>query len=264
MLPVLFTIFGLSVQTYGVSKVIAALVGAWLLGRAFRRLGWDKDLAHSLVLWATLWGFVAAKAYFLLENVNHLSWHMLGGSGFTWYGGLMGGTVTVVVLARRHHLPLGTVAGAMAAPLSVAYGIGRIGCFLAGDGTYGAPSNLPWAMAFPNGAVPVDVPVHPTQLYETLGAFIIAGILMTLQSRWKPIAVFGAYLTFSGLARLLVEFVRTNERVALGLTQAQLAGLASILVGTVLIVHDRRPKSLTEGTPTTPRPSPDPAAEAVS
>jgi len=186
--PVLFSFYGIQIQSYGVSKALAALVGAFLLRKAFTRLGYGKDLAYSLVLWATVWGFVAAKIYYLLANIGHFSWHMLGGSGFVWYGGLIGGALAVVVITRRHELPLGVVAGAMAMPLSVAYGIGRIGCFLAGDGTQGQPTDLPWGVAFPNGAVPIDVPVHPTQLYEALGAFVIAGILWWLGRRWRPVS----------------------------------------------------------------------------
>lgn len=238
MWPVLFTIFGFQVQSYGVSKAIAAIAGAYLLGRAFQRLGYEKELAHSIVVWATVWGFVAAKVYFLLDNLDHLSWNMLGGSGFVWYGGLAGGTIAVVVMTRRHGLPLGIVAGAMAAPLSVAYGIGRIGCFLSGDGTYGTPTDLPWGMAFPNGAVPVTVPVHPAQLYEAAAAFAIAGLLYALGRRLGPVAVFGAYLTLSGVSRLLVEFVRINDRVLLGLSEAQLIGVASIAVGAILMIRD--------------------------
>ncbi|CAI9411503.1 prolipoprotein diacylglyceryl transferase [Aestuariimicrobium sp. T2.26MG-19.2B] len=240
MWPVLFSIFGVQIQAYGVSKAAAALVAAYLLGRAFERVGLDKDTAHSLVLWATVWGFVGAKVYFLLENGRHLAWHMLGGSGFTWYGGLIGGAAAVIVITRRHQLGLATVAGMMAAPLSVAYGIGRIGCFLAGDGTYGRPTDLPWGMTFPRGVVPVNVPVHPAQLYEAAGAFTIAGILWTLRTRWAPVSVFGSYLVLSGLARLLVEFVRLNTPILVGLTQAQLTGVASMIIGAVLILHGRR------------------------
>lgn len=240
MWPVLFSFYGIQIQSYGVSKALAALVGAFLLRKAFTRLGYHKDLAYSLVLWATVWGFVAAKIYYLLANIGHFSWHMLGGSGFVWYGGLIGGALAVVVITRRHKLPLGVVAGAMAMPLSVAYGIGRIGCFLAGDGTQGQPTDLPWGVAFPNGAVPIDVPVHPTQLYEALGAFAIAGILWWLGRRWRPVSVFGSYLALSGLARLLVEFVRINPAALFGLTEAQLFGLVSIVAGALLIIQDRR------------------------
>lgn len=65
----------------------------------------------------------------------------------------------------------------------MAYGIGRIGCFLAGDGSYGQPSDLPWATAFPNGMVPTVVPVHPAALYEAAVALAVGGLLWTLQTR---------------------------------------------------------------------------------
>jgi phosphatidylglycerol:prolipoprotein diacylglycerol transferase len=238
--PVLFDVFGVQIQSYGVSKALAAIVGAWILGRRFHRLGWDKEVAYSLVMWATVWGFVAAKVYFLLDNWDHLDPHMFGGSGFVWYGGLIGGTLAVAVISRRHKLPLASVAGSMAMPLSVAYGIGRIGCFLAGDGTYGKPTDLPWGMAFPNGAVPINVPVHPAQLYEAAAAFLIAGALWLLQDRLSPASVFGSYLVLSGIARLLVEFVRVNNPVLLGLTEAQLLGVTSAAVGVGLILRYRK------------------------
>lgn len=80
----------------------------------------------------------------------------------------------------RWHLRLGAVAGAAAAPLSVAYAVGRIGCLISGDGTYGRPTTLPWGMTFPNGVVATDVPVDPTPLYEALSALAIAGFLWWL------------------------------------------------------------------------------------
>lgn len=238
MWPELFSVFGVGVQSYGLSKALALLAGAYLLGRAFPRIGYDKELAYSIAMWATIWGFVGAKVYFLVANSQHLSWHMLGGSGFVWYGGLIGGTIAVITMTRRHDLSLAKVAGAMAAPLSVAYGIGRIGCFLAGDGTYGKPTDLPWGMAFPNGAVPVDVPVHPAQLYEAVGAFLIAGVLWALGRRVGPLTMFGAYLALSGAARLVVEFVRINNPILFGLTEAQVLGIVSMLAGTALIVRE--------------------------
>lgn len=251
MWPILFSIFGVHVQSYGVSKALAALVGAYLLGRAFERIGYRRELAHGLVLWATVWGFVGAKLYFLLEHWRQFAWHHLGGSGFTWYGGLIGGAFAVLVITRHHQLPLDAVAGAMAMPLSVAYGIGRIGCFLAGDGTYGKPTDLPWGMSFPRGAVPIDVPVHPAQLYEAAAAFAIAAVLALAGRHWSPASVFGVYLVLSGLARLLVEYVRVNEPVLFGLTQPQVLAIGSMIVGGFLMVRNRR-----RGLPTPPEGSP--------
>jgi phosphatidylglycerol:prolipoprotein diacylglycerol transferase len=237
VLPVLFSVFGFDVQSYGVSKALAALVAAFLLARAFERLALSRDLAYSLVMWATIWGFVGAKIYYLLEQLPNFDVHHLGGMGFTWYGGLIGGVVAALVIVRRHRLPLGVVAGAAAVPLTIAYGIGRLGCLLSGDGTYGRPTSLPWAMTFPHGVVPTNVPVHPTPLYEALAAIVIAATLWALGKRWNPPAVFGAYLALSGISRFLVEFLRINEPALLGLTQPQLWALVSLTVGLALIVR---------------------------
>jgi phosphatidylglycerol:prolipoprotein diacylglycerol transferase len=127
--------------------------------------------------------------------------------------------------------------GAAAAPLTIAYGIGRLGSLFAGDGTYGKPTSVPWAMTFPNGVVPTTVPVHPTPLYEAIAAVLIAAILWALGKSWNPAAVFGAYLALSGISRFLVEFLRINEPALLGLTQPQLWALVSLTVGVVLIAR---------------------------
>ena len=237
MRPVLFSVFGFDIQSYGVSKALAALVADFLLARAFERCALKRDSAYSLVMWATIWGFVGAKIYYLLEHLPTLTMHDLGGMGFTWYGGLIGGVVAALVIVHRHQLPLGTVAGAAAVPLAIAYGIGRLGCLLSGDGTYGIPTSLPWAMTFPHGVVPTNVPVHPTPLYEALAAVLIAAVLWALGRRWNPAAVFGAYLALSGISRFLVEFLRINDPALLGLTQPQLLALVSLIAGVVLIVR---------------------------
>jgi len=239
--PVLFSVLGLDIQAYGVSKALAALVAAFLLARAFERQGLKRDSAYSLVMWATVWGFAGAKVYYLLEQMPALTVHDLGGMGFTWYGGLIGGVVAALVVVHRHQLPLGVVAGAAAVPLTVAYGIGRLGCLLSGDGTYGKPTSVPWAMTFPHGVVATDVPVHPTPLYEALAAVVIAAVLWALGKHWTPPAVFGAYLALSGISRFLVEFLRINETGPLGLTQPQLWALASLAAGLVLVARTLQP-----------------------
>jgi phosphatidylglycerol:prolipoprotein diacylglycerol transferase len=244
MLPVLFSVGGLDFSSYGASKALAALVAAYLLGRAFERISLDREVAYSLVLWATLWGFVGAKIYYLLEHLDTLSLHHFGGMGFTWYGGLIGGIASAMVVIRRHHLPLGVVAGAAAIPLTLAYGIGRIGCLLSGDGTYGKPTSLPWGMAFPHGVVPTTVPVHPTPLYETLASLVIAGLLWWVGTRRNGPTVFGAYLVLSGISRYLVEMLRINDPSLFGLTQPQLWSIVSIATGLVLIARAGRTRVL--------------------
>lgn len=248
MYPTLIELFGLQISSYGVSKALAALVAAWLLGRAFRRQGWDPELAQTMVLRAALLGFAGAKLYYLLEQLPSLSLHDLGGSGFTWYGGLLAGVASFWYDARRHRLDVGTVAGAAAIPLSIAYGVGRLGCLLAGDGTYGRPSDLPWAVAFPDGAVPTMVSVHPTPLYEAVAAFAIAAVLWRLRATIQPAALFGVYAILSGLARAAVETVRVNEPSLAGLTQPQLWSFALVAIGALLVVrHGSRATSAPVG-----------------
>lgn len=243
MRPVLFEVLGFPIHSYGVSKAAAALVAGYLLAREFRRLGWHPDRAWSIALTAAVIGFVGGKLYYLAEHVGSLSPHSFGSSGFTWYGGLIAGVVTVVVMARRYELPLGQLAGIAAAPLSLAYGIGRIGCFLAGDGSYGQPSDLPWAVAFPNGTMPTMVPVHPAALYEALFALALGGALWAVRTRWAPLTVFGSYAVLSGAARFLVEEIRLNEEVLFGLTQPQLWSLVLVAIGVGLLTVGRRDRS---------------------
>lgn len=242
MRPVLFELFGIPINSYGASKALAAIVAAYLLSREFGRLGWNREKAWDLVFAATVVGFLGGKAYFLLENAGDLQLHHLGGSGFTWYGGLIAGAAAYVWLAKKQDLPLGTLAGISAAPLALAYGIGRIGCFLAGDGTYGRPTDLPWGMAFPDGFVPTTVPVHPTGLYEAAAAFVLAAALWALRTRMPPVPLFGVYAIASGLTRVMVETVRTNDPVLLGLTQPQIWSMALVVLGLILILVRKREK----------------------
>lgn len=239
MLPVLFTIFGVPIQSYGVSKALAVVVAGWLLARLFVRRGLNPDDAYTMAFAGAVWGFVGAKAYYVFEQLPNLTRHDLGSSGFTWYGGFLAGVAAVVVVARRRRLPLVLVAGLAAAPLSVAYGIGRLGCLLAGDGTYGRPSTLPWAMAFPDGMVPTTSPVQPTQLYEALVAFALAGTLWWLQERFQPVLVVATYLVVTGLARFLIEYARVNTPTLLGLTQPQLWSVVLAAAGVGLAVRTR-------------------------
>jgi len=233
-----------------VSKVVAALVAAWLLRRALVRDGRDGDVALPLTVAALVGGFGGAKLYYLAEIGGSLTVHDLGGTGFTWYGGLIGGAVAVLLVAWRRGVPLAPLAGLASIPLAVAYGIGRIGCELAGDGTYGKPSDLPWAHSYPDGTVPTTERVHPAALYETAAAFVTAAILWRLRDRLSPVGLFGAFATLMGLSRFLVEFVRINDTVVAGLTVAHLFSLALIALGAVLLAREARQTGAAAARPT--------------
>ncbi|MGH2983183.1 MAG: prolipoprotein diacylglyceryl transferase family protein, partial [Solirubrobacterales bacterium] len=128
--------------------------------------------------------------------------------------------------------------------LALGQGIGRVGCQLSGDGDYGKAWGGPWAMAYPDGTVPTDQEVHPTPVYETLALGLIAIVLWRLRNRLTGGLLFALYLLLAGSQRFLVEFVRHNEDVALGLTQAQLFSVAMIVAGGLwlLLAFRRSPR----------------------
>ncbi len=162
---------------------------------------------------------------------NDLLGNLFSGSGLVWYGGVIGGAIGVLLWARyRRFLGLGLLD--LAAPaLALGYAIGRCGCQLSGDGDYGKAWDGPWAMSYPDGTVPTDQAVHPTPIYETLAMGLGAWILWQLRDRFRPGVLFAVYLLYAGTERLLVEFLRRNSEIALGLTTAQFESLAMMLAG---------------------------------
>jgi phosphatidylglycerol:prolipoprotein diacylglycerol transferase len=127
--------------------------------------------------------------------------------------------------------------------LAAAYAIGRIGCHLSGDGDYGPPSTLPWAMAYPSGIVPTLERVHPTPVYEALMMGTLALVLWRLGCRpWAGGRLFGLYLLLAGAERFAVEFVRLNLVLAWQLTAAQWISIPVVVLGAWLFQR-RRPSS---------------------
>jgi phosphatidylglycerol:prolipoprotein diacylglycerol transferase len=129
---------------------------------------------------------------------------------------------------------------AAAVPLAIGYAVGRIGCQLSGDGDYGVASDLPWAMAYPEGTVATTEEVHPTPVYETLAMGTVAIVLWRLRDRLAPGGLFALYLVLAGIERLLIELIRRNDSVVAGLTLAQLVSIAMIAAGSAWLVARRR------------------------
>jgi phosphatidylglycerol:prolipoprotein diacylglycerol transferase len=157
----------------------------------------------------------------------------------SWFGGFTGGVGAALFVMWRRGWPMIPFVAAATPALALGHAIGRIGCLLVGD-DYGRPSDLPWAIAFPEGLPPTDVPVHPTQIYEGIPLAILAWLLI----RWRrngvaDTIVIGRYLLITGVLRFAIEFIRVNERVALNLTVAQWVSAAVVLAGLSLIVAKR-------------------------
>src|SRR5580658_5595877 len=257
MLPYLH-IWHLQVPTFGLMLWLAAVAAAFVMDRGFKRVRIDAD-AVGMVAVAALLGIVGAKLWHVIDTpveFRDYGWRVLWDSaGFAWYGGLLFGISALVFQGWWAHIGSLRTLDLAAPAAAIGYGIGRIGCFLSGDGCYGIPTNLPWGMAFPHGIDPVFVPVHPTPLYE-----MAAGILIGIWLYWRggkshaTGAILGQYLLLTGVARFLVEFIRRNPKVVWGGSNAQLASAGAALAGIALIWWAaNRPAEL-------PAPVPEPAA----
>ncbi|MDQ3571873.1 MAG: prolipoprotein diacylglyceryl transferase [Actinomycetota bacterium] len=241
----------LTLQTFGLCFALAFIGAGLVLSRRFSELGKPPDWAYEMVFVALVGGIVGARLDFLVQNWSEVSDDLLGnlfsGSGLVWFGGAIGGALAVIAWARWRGITGWIIADIGAVPLALGYAIGRIGCQLSGDGDYGIPWDGPWAMAYPEGTVPTDVPVHPTPIYETLAVGLIAYFLWRNRDRFTVGMLFAFYLVLTGMERFLIEFIRRNDEVVLGLTQAQLISVAMTIAGVAWLVARARRGDLLAG-----------------
>ena len=241
MYPTVFRFGNFEVTSFGVMVAVGALLGLWVFGRELMRSGLPASGSDAAMA-GVFGGLAGAKLLWVLEHLSEepLRDLLLSRGGMSWFGGFLGGVLTALVVMRRMRLPIVPTLAASTPALAIGHAIGRIGCFLVGD-DYGRPSNLPWAVAFPKGLPPIDVPVHPTQLYEMFALFIVAWLLIRWRRRGVPDAiVIGRYLMLAGGIRFAIEFIRVNERIVGPFTLAHLVSLALGLAGTALLIAGSR------------------------
>ena len=258
-LPDWFPILGgEAITSFGVFMLLAFLTAAYVLRAEMRRVGIDPEKAWDLVFMAVLGGIVGAKVYYVLLNFDQMIENprmILGRGGLVWYGGFLLATALVVWEIRRQKLPLPRTADLVAPALALAYGVGRIGCFLVGD-DWGLPTDSALGVRFPRGTpassvanieqqfgITVDpalieqygqiVPVHPTQLYEVAMTTLIFAVLWRIRRHdHAPGWLFMLWLALAGMERFLVEFLRAKDDRFFGvLTLAQVISLAIVAVG---------------------------------
>jgi phosphatidylglycerol---prolipoprotein diacylglyceryl transferase len=239
----------ITLQSFGIAFGLGFVTAGLVLAKRFREIGKPPDWAYEVIFAGLIGGLVGARVDYLIQNWDKVSNDLLGnlfsGSGLVWLGGVVGGAIGVLLWARwRGFLGL-VLLDVCAVPLALGYAIGRIGCQLSGDGDYGKASDLPWAMAYPDGTVPTTQKVHPTPVYETLAMGLIALVLWRLRDRYRPGILFALWLVLSGLERFLIEFIRRNDDFALGLTLPQVISLAMVVVGGVWLARARGPKAVT-------------------
>jgi phosphatidylglycerol:prolipoprotein diacylglycerol transferase len=237
-------LFGLSLKTFGICFGLAFVVSGAMVARRLKELGNPPDWAYEMVFAALIGGLVGARGYWVLGHTSQVSddffGNVFGGSGLVWYGGALGGAAGVLLWAYRKGMLNIHLLDLCAPALAMGYAVGRIGCQISGDGDYGTPTDLPWGMAYPHGVVPTTDVVHPTPIYETLSMGLGAWALWRLRDAFRPGVLFAWYLVLAGGERLLVEFVRRNDAVFAGLTEAQLFSVVMLVAGVVWLVRAAR------------------------
>lgn len=235
MWPTLFHLGDLAVSSFWAMAFLGFAAALFVVQRDVRQRGMEARLAYDMILWAYVGGWVGARllvipsgwTYFVDDPVGFL----VSSSGWVWYGGLIGGAVAVIIWARRAGVPLLVQADIAGPALAIGQFFGRLGCQLSGDGDYGVPTDLPWAMSYPDGVVPTVERVHPTPLYDMLLLGAIFAVLWRQRGARPDGSIFAQYLVYTGVARFAVEFVRRNPDWLAGLTTAQWFSLASIGAG---------------------------------
>jgi len=233
----------LTLQTFGIAFALAFVASGTLFARRLHELGKPVDWAYEGIFAALIGGLVGSRLDYIVQNWDQVSGDVFGnifsGSGLVFFGGLIGGAIGVLLWAQWRGFLGWDLADVGAPCIAIGYAVGRIGCQVSGDGDYGEPSDLPWAMAYPDGTVPTNQEVHPTPVYETFTMGLVTLLLWQLRDRLAPGMLIALYLILAGVERFLVEFIRRNDTVFIGLTIPQLFSLAMIVGGTVLLVARR-------------------------
>ena len=192
MIPVLFKLGPLTVYSYGMMMALGFLAADFVISSECRRKGLNADFASALVVWAAIAGIAGSRLYSVIDTFPvymHDPWSIIfSGSGFVWYGGLIGGIGAAYFVSRYYKIDFLTTADMAGPALVIGQALGRIGCHLSGDGDWGMPTTLPWGVQYPNAIVGWNgnsvlrldahnhlvsaffpgVRVHPTPIYEAI------------------------------------------------------------------------------------------------
>jgi phosphatidylglycerol:prolipoprotein diacylglycerol transferase len=258
MYPELFRIGNFPINTYGVFLALAFLSAIWLTVRLAARDDLPKERIYDLSLWMLLASLIGSKVlmFFTEPEYRDHPWQFLSldflRSGGVFYGGLIGAVLAGYFLMKRYRLPWWKTADACAPGIALGNFFGRQGCFAAGC-CWGKPTNLPWGVKFSQlgheiTGVPIDVHLHPTQLYESFSMLLVFFFLLWLHGRKRfdgQVILF--YALLYSIIRFSIEFLRDDPRgdimgltTLTGLSTSQLLSIVVGIAALALLVARRR------------------------
>ena len=257
MRPILFYLpFGLPLYAYGAMLCLSVIIGRLLAVRLAERAGLDRALTDRCAVWTLAGAVVGARLIYVATNLDQFDQFI---DAFRWwkggvvaYGGFLGGLAGAIVFCRFHGLRVLAWADSVVPSLCIGLAITRVGCLLGGC-DFGKPWDGPWAIRFPAGSpafteqslqglLPAgatqSLPVHPTQLYESLAGLALLGLVWTVRRRQRfsgqLLAVFG--VGYAAL-RFLIEIVRADpNRGAIGpFSTSQFIAIVTFLSAAMLL-----------------------------
>ena len=258
MYPKLISIGSFFIPTYGTLVAIAFLLGLWTTVRLARKAKLPAEPVTNLAIYCALAGLAGAKLFMILfdwksywdDPGSLFSLNTLQAAG-VYQGGFLLALVTAILYMRRNRLPVLETCDVFSPGIALGQAIGRLGCFSAGC-CWGVECHLPWAVTFKNPqafsltGVPLGIPLHPAQLYESAADALIFVALYRLVT--KPHAagsILGWYLTLYSAARFVIEFFRFHEQgLHFGLSYTQWISLATLAAGIGLLMTARGARKL--------------------
>ena len=244
--PIAFTIGPISVAWYGIMVALAVLtVVLWVLREVRRGANLSYDTAINAALVGIPSGIIFARLLHVIDLWDYYSQHpgeIIGGSGLTIYGAVLGATLGIWIYSKIKKLPFGYFADLTAPGIILAQAIGRVGCVLNGC-CYGVETSAFCAIIYthPDSFAPIGVPVHPTHIYEIIYNLLVFAVLLRLRGRFKPDgSLFLIYLSLYSLWRFGIGFIREGTPFLFGLHEAQVIALIILAIGiTILALRAR-------------------------
>ena len=270
---------GIPVFGYGFMMFVGFSVATWMAARRVKTIGQPPELIWDMMMWALIPGLMGARLVYLLQNWDRIfagkqgvqaivAIFALWDGGIVFYGSVLGGIIGVVIFARRRNVNALALFDVIAPSMFIGEGFGRIGCFLYGC-CFGRACDLPWAVQFPRdsltfkklverGTIQRDalstIPLHPTQIYSSVAAFALAGILMWyFRRRQFDGAVLALAWILYPINRYVLETLRDDEPGRLGtdFTFSQLTSIALVISGIAAMYYFSQRRKLTTGAGTT-------------
>ena len=246
MYPVVLEIGNFDLRSYGVIVAACFLLAVWLSMKEARGNGLERQVVYDFAVYALIGGLIGARLYFVLfsqpayflQNPWEIPAIWRGGMGVI--GSLIGGFAVALWFCRARNLSFWRLGDTLAPAMALGQTVGQFACLLNGD-SYGRPTDLPWAITYtdPRSLAPLNIPLHPIEIYEMAAYFLVFLIVWWVRSRTVvPGYNFSTYLAGYGAARFIVEFFRGDPAIfAWGIPAAQVFSVGMLLTAGLLFIR---------------------------